>query len=462
MNSYDALNVLNDIAATSSRNEKERILEDAISDPFFQEVVKFAYDPFITFGLTPPKVESEGDKHFDINSTRIWALLYALRDRAITGNEAKDTVLKTMMTLSPSSAELLWRILAKDLRCGITGKTANKLLPGLVPSFDCMLAHKFEEKRVKDLAGVDRAQARWRAGHLSGQGRQGSVLSRGAASRSLRSSTSARRSFGPFLRQGASSSVRSVGQMTSSPSKYFAYLGGDHLPDHRTRRRDRLGQLQQDGRRRAPAERRRQSTPNITSFDALPYKDFTSDGLNEIKIQYKARRQFVTSGRARATPQIKTTPRYYASNRCARFRTSIRRSAIAGSRVRSSSRSRPYYYKKRSHAWMKLKNEETLDLRVFGAFEGTGKYEAMLGGLIVDREGVQVRVGGGFSDAQREEFWRCYIADTDGASADPENYQPLLLMRLIEVEFHEVTPDGSLRHPRFIRFRDDKDERAAA
>jgi len=34
---------------------------------------------------------------------------------------------------------------------------------------------------------------------------------------------------------------------------------------------------------------------------------------------------------------------------------------------------------------------------------------------------------------------------------------PKQVLSAIEVEFHEVTPDGSLRHPRFVRFRDDKD-----
>ena len=29
-------------------------------------------------------------------------------------------------------------------------------------------------------------------------------------------------------------------------------------------------------------------------------------------------------------------------------------------------------------------------------------------------------------------------------------------LKVIEVKYHEVTPDGSLRHPRFYRWRDDK------
>src|SRR5690606_7840 len=53
------------------------------------------------------------------------------------------------------------------------------------------------------------------------------------------------------------------------------------------------------------------------------------------------------------------------------------------------------YVKKRAAAWMKIKAEETLDLSIVGAFEGTGKYEGQLGGLIVRCEGVDVRVGSG-------------------------------------------------------------------
>jgi ATP-dependent DNA ligase len=99
------------------------------------------------------------------------------------------------------------------------------------------------------------------------------------------------------------------------------------------------------------------------------------------------------------------------------------------------------YELKRTWGWMKLKAEETEDLRVVGVFEGEGRFQGMLGGLIVDRNGVSVRVGGGFSDEQRRELWSGGVK---------------VCNRLIEVEFHEVIKEtGSLRHPRFLRFRDD-------
>jgi len=111
------------------------------------------------------------------------------------------------------------------------------------------------------------------------------------------------------------------------------------------------------------------------------------------------------------------------------------------------------YAKKKSFDWLKVKTQETEDLRIINAFSGEPhtKYVHCLGGLIVERQGVQVRVGGGFSDHERETIWQLYLTDKQ----NPDNHA--LIGRLIEVEFHEVTPDGSLRHPRFVRFRDDKD-----
>jgi len=80
-------------------------------------------------------------------------------------------------------------------------------------------------------------------------------------------------------------------------------------------------------------------------------------------------------------------------------------------------------------------------VEITGLQEGTGKFEGQLGALVVNFEGVTVNVGSGLTDALRESIW-----------LDKDSH----IGRLVEVEYHEVTPDKSLRHPRFIRFRDDK------
>jgi DNA ligase-1 len=99
------------------------------------------------------------------------------------------------------------------------------------------------------------------------------------------------------------------------------------------------------------------------------------------------------------------------------------------------------YTRKRSKDWLKLKATDTLDLVITDSFEGEGKYEGMLGGFIVYHEGTLVRVGSGFTDSERALFW-----------SKRESYTG----KKIEVKYHEVTPDNSLRHPVYMGFRWDK------
>lgn len=96
----------------------------------------------------------------------------------------------------------------------------------------------------------------------------------------------------------------------------------------------------------------------------------------------------------------------------------------------------------RSWKWMKIKEEETVEVTVTGLKEGTGKYVGMCGALICDHKGRRVRVSG-MTDVQRKEFF-------DKPKA--------IIGKMIEVSFQEETEGGSLRHPRFQRVRDDKQE----
>lgn len=118
------------------------------------------------------------------------------------------------------------------------------------------------------------------------------------------------------------------------------------------------------------------------------------------------------------------------------------------------------YELKRSLAWMKIKDKLSIDVPVTGTFPGKGKHKGRLGGLIVNVEGVECRVGTGLTDKQREDFQAAWDRDDKNRRLNPElRLEPgEIAGRLIEVEYHEMTPAGSLRHPRFIRFRDDKQE----
>jgi ATP-dependent DNA ligase len=106
------------------------------------------------------------------------------------------------------------------------------------------------------------------------------------------------------------------------------------------------------------------------------------------------------------------------------------------------SASGPYEFKRSSYV-LKIKSFETHDGEIIAYEKGTGKNANVLGCFTVKLEdGTQVRVGGGYTDAQRKQFWK------DRTS---------LVGKTVEIQYQNKTAKGSLRFPVFVRFRPDKD-----
>ena len=100
----------------------------------------------------------------------------------------------------------------------------------------------------------------------------------------------------------------------------------------------------------------------------------------------------------------------------------------------------PYYRGRKSNKLLKFKTMLSQDCKVIDTYEGRGKYVGMLGGLIVQQEnGVTCEVGSGFSDVDRQEIWM---------------NRSSVLNRHIEVKYQDLTPDGVMRFPIFMRWRD--------
>jgi DNA ligase 1 len=136
MNSLQIFDIIEQIAATSSKNEKQALVAASISDDLFKRVIVAALDPLTSYGISKrPLTETNGDGVFHAGT---WAIVDALAARRLTGNNAIDAVRGEMEYLEPKSSELFWRIVKKDLRAGFGAETVNKVSKGLIQAFPYM------------------------------------------------------------------------------------------------------------------------------------------------------------------------------------------------------------------------------------------------------------------------------------------------------------------------------------
>jgi len=98
------------------------------------------------------------------------------------------------------------------------------------------------------------------------------------------------------------------------------------------------------------------------------------------------------------------------------------------------------YEHRRTLYWLKVKKVYSLDLRCIRVVESKN-HPGLMGAIVVDVCGVPSMVGSGFTYQQRVEFWH-----------HPDH----IVGKIVEVKFFEKTPNGKLRHPVFVRIRDDK------
>lgn len=137
-NSKTAFASIQTIAGTASKNEKAILLAAHMKDELFKKVCQYAYDPFKTYGVA--KLPASDLRFSECNpfDEHTWSLLDDLIARRLTGHQARDAIASELVALDVDSAELLKRILRKDLRAGFSEASCNKASKGMIPSFPYM------------------------------------------------------------------------------------------------------------------------------------------------------------------------------------------------------------------------------------------------------------------------------------------------------------------------------------
>lgn len=429
-----------DLESSDSRLHKEAVIEKALmaaklgsadAQAFLFNCYQ-AYNPFYVFGVRQV-AETTGLEGRANPWTRFWALLEDLRTRGITGNRARDAI--QAMSEQFDSEEwngLARRVIIKDLRCGISEKTLNKVLGKSeykIPVFTCQLAQDSTEQQHK-LKGTKRLEVK-----LDGV--------RVLAVVSGNSCTLFSRNGKEFL------NFPQIAEAILDNRRAFQYgrgTGGHFVLD---------GEIVGESFQKLMKQAQRKSDAKTDGmvyhvFDILPL-DALQEGHWNAQ-QYK-RLEWLESAKSQLPEDgcVQIMPGMNVDLDTAEGHDVLRRFAEASVEqgyegIMIKELEAPYQCK-RSDSWMKWKPTISVDLAIVGFEEGTGRNLNRLGAIICEGEDndrrIRVNVGSGFSDTLRDEYW---------ASRDQ------LLGHLVEVQADAVTQnqDGSysLRFPRFLRFRD--------
>ena len=138
--------ILDSLASDNSRLAKEAILKANKDNKELQRAFKLALDPLISYYIRKiPSYTATGNKQLS------WAmdqLENEFATRNVTGNAAIELLTNVLESLNEADASVIQRIIGKDLRCGVSEATANKIWTGLVSSYPVMLASGFDQKLV--------------------------------------------------------------------------------------------------------------------------------------------------------------------------------------------------------------------------------------------------------------------------------------------------------------------------
>ena len=423
--------VIASLEATNSRLGKEELVrcEASINHKEFFEGCRLALDPLITFGIkqVPEKTDADG-KGVDWETFTL--AITGFVNRQITGNAARD-MLAEMMKNSTQAQWNGWyrRILIKDLRCGVSEKTINKVVENvspeyLIPIFSCQLAHDSANHEGK-LAGSKLVEVK-----LDGVRVITIVYPDGRVDQ--------------FSRNGKE--LVNFEHIKEQFRKTVAGITEPTVFD---------GEVMSSSFQDLMRQVHRKSNVNASDailylFDYLPLKDFEQGFWDKPQHERSAKLHHYKDLWAEETPNIQILDNELVDLDTAQGQTrfkEINQQAIDGGYEGIMIKDPNAGYEcKRSHAWLKMKPFIEVSLEVVNVEEGTGRNIGRLGALVCSGsdlgKNITVNVGSGFSDDQRSEFWLA---------------RDRVLGQIVEVRADAITQnqDGSysLRFPRFLRFR---------
>ena len=397
-------------------------------DTYFKRFLYFALNPLITYNISKKSLDklmsgnnADGQKLIFFND--IFECCEHL-SRLRSMDDATLRQIKTLLDMKypeQEEKELYMQLLSKTIRLGITGKTINKIIPNLIPEWEVQQAYPIAKYPLKD--GTEF----WLTQKLNG------------ARATLYEGQLLARSGMPY---------KGLEHITEALS--WLRVAG-FVADGELTLRDK-GSLSDNEAFRVATGVLNSDTVNktvicYTIFDMIPVRDFDSPTP---QTTYRYRREILNQFAQRigdTEGAVKVLPVLYHGNDQSKIDELLEQMVREDKEGLMINTDVPYR-RTRHKGILKVKRFYTMDLPIIRCEEGTGRLEGTLGAFVLKYKGNEVKVGSGFTDEQREHFWK-----------NKENLTGVLC----EVKYKEISQDKgtgleSLQFPVFIGLRTDKTE----
>jgi len=422
--------VVAELNTDNSRLFKESVIarEARANNVEFFRGARAALDSMITYGIK--QVEPKTGSGRGITADQFWTTAQQLAERRLTGTAAITAVNYLRLNAREDEWNNWYRlILIKDLRCGVSEKTINKMVEKdhvgfVIPVFSCQLAHDSTNHESKvggrklievKLDGVRVITVVYPNGTVDQYSRNGKELV----------------NF-PHIKAQLAKHARLF--------KVPTVLDGEVMSSS-------FQDLMKQVHRKDNVEA---SDAVLNLFDILSLEEFQAGSGEFSQLDRSTLLKNWYEPLADHMPNVTVVGQELVDLDTVkgqeRFKM-INTQAVAGGYEGIMIKAPDAAYEcKRSVAWLKLKPFIEVSLSVVDVEEGTGRNVGRLGAIICEGEddgrNIRVNVGSGFTDDLRSSLWIC--RDT-------------VLNNIVEVRADAVTQnqDGtySLRFPRFLRFR---------
>lgn len=434
------------LQATAKRLGKEAILLESENCEPCKKFLHFLFDPFTVTGLSDKKISKKisasiRDKTADLSSNTLSGILEYFSAHN-TGRDIDIAAAQSILAESGSCAPLFTQILCKSLKLGVDAKTINKVYgKDFIKTFNVMLAMNWDDEKE----------------YAEGQKLIITQKLDGHRCVAFHHETGAVK----FLtRQGQDyGNIPDVEAEIKKLTAGFVYDGellstNENYGDNSAVQLDLLGQpiIQGNAFGQTSSIARKKDTKTqlcFHVFDMLPIAEFIAGESSKNALERKKQLHKTIDKAGKLKWVVEVEPLYVGDD-IKQVGLLHEKSAEQGWEGIMVNIANAPYQCKRTKDLLKVKQFHTADVRVVAAFEGSGKYKGLLGGVTVEFEHKDktwlVDCGSGFTEADRAKYW----GEED------------LVGRIIEVQYFEISQDKdgnySLRFPVFLKTRDDKDE----